>query len=260
MRAILVNVDRKPGNTERLATAAELATRVNGHVTALIDTPVSRYIAMDPMGGSYVLTEVLDKARADDDAAATDAEAQLLRAGVAFDIIRCDEEPVTAINHAARLSDLVIVSRTGSLAGDIALAARAPVLALNDNTPLQLPIRNACIAWDGSEQAAAALRSAVPLLTGAQSVKLITVIEKAGGFPATDALRYLSRHGIKAEYEEHERRESTEKTLAKAISDSEADLLVMGVYGKSRVREFLFGGVSAHFLNDDNAPALLLAH
>ena len=135
-----------------------------------------------------------------------------------------------------------------------------PVLALPDGTPLQMPIRRACIAWDGGEQSAAALRASVPLLQSCQMVKVISVIEKPGGFPATDALRYLSRHGIHAEYEEHERRGSTEETLAIAVTQSHAELLVMGAYGKSRMREFLFGGVTAYFLDEAKAPALLLAH
>jgi len=260
MRSILVNADRKPGRDARIATAADIARRAEGHVTVLVDTPVSRYIAMDPMGGSYVLSDALEKAREDDDTVATTAEVQLAGSGVAFDVVRCEDDPVTALAYAARLADLVVVSRSGGLAGDLALTSRTPILVLADDRPLTLPIRQACIAWDGGEQAAAALRASLPLLMNCESVKLISVIEKKGGFPATDALRYLARHGVNAEYEEHERRDSTEKTLAIAVAQAHADLLVMGAYGKSRLREFLFGGVTAYFLGEDGGPTLLLAH
>lgn len=260
MRSILVNADRKSGTQARIETAAAIARKSDGHVTVLVDTPVSRYIAMDPLGGSYVLADALDKAREDDDAAAAAAEAQLARSGVAFDILRCEDEPVTALAHAARLADLVVVSRAGGLAGDLALTSRTPILTLAEGKAFALPIRKACIAWDGGEQAAAALRAAVPLLVECETVKLISVIEKKGGFLATDALRYLARHGVDAEYDEHERRDSTEQTLASAVTQAQADVLVMGAYGKSRMREFLFGGVTAHFLNEPGAPSLLLAH
>ena len=260
MRSILVNADRKPGKDARIATAADIARRAEGHVTVLVDTPVSRYIAMDPMGGSYVLSDALEKAREDDDTVATTAETQLAGSGVAFDVVRCEDDPVTALAYAARLADLVVVSRSGGLAGDLALTSRTPILVLADDRPLTLPIRQACIAWDGGEQAAAALRASLPLLMNCESVKLISVIEKQGGFPANDALRYLARHGVNAEYEEHERRDSTEKTLAIAVTQAHADLLVMGAYGKSRLREFLFGGVTAYFLGEDGGPTLLLAH
>ncbi|KHK89501.1 universal stress protein [Novosphingobium malaysiense] len=260
MRSILVNADRKPGNDARIDTALDLARRFDGHVSVLVDTPVTRYIAMDPMGGSYVISDALEEARGEDDVAASEIEARMARDDVPFDVLRSEDDPVSALANAARLSDLVIVSRSGGLAGELALVSRAPVLALPDKTPLPTPVRRACIAWDGGEQAAAALRASVPLLQSCQMVKVVSVIEKPGGFPATDALRYLSRHGVHAEYEEHERRGSTEETLAIAVSQSHAELLVMGAYGKSRMREFLFGGVTAYFLDEANAPALLLAH
>ncbi len=260
MRSILVNADRKPGTSVRLETALNLARVTGGHVTALVDTPVSRYIAMDPMGGSYVISEALDKARAEDDATASEIESKLAREDVPFDVLRSEDDPISALGSIARLSDLTILSRSGSLAGELALVSATPVLVLNDDKPLEFPIRRACIAWDGGEQAAAALRASVALLGDCQMVKVITVAEKTGGFPATDALRYLSRHGIHAELEEHERRGSIEETLAVAVGQSLPELLVMGAYGKSRFREFLFGGVTAHFLDDTSAPALLLAH
>lgn len=260
MRSILVNADRKPGNDARIDTALDIARRFNGHLSVLVDTPVTRYIAMDPMGGSYVISDALEEARKEDDEAAAKFEARMVRDDVPFDILRSEDDPVSALANAARLADLVVLSRSGGLAGELALASRTPVLALSDSKGLEMPIRRACIAWDGGEQSASALRAAVPLLDSCQMVKVISVIEKPGGFPATDALRYLSRHGIHAEYEEHERRGSTEETLAIAVTQSHAELLVMGAYGKSRMREFLFGGVTAYFLDEANAPALLLAH
>lgn len=260
MRSILVNADRKPGSDARIDTALDLARHLGGHVTVLVDTPVARYIAMDPMGGSYVISEALEQARADDDTAAAAIEARLARDDVPFDMLRSEDDPVSALANAGRLADLVIVAREGGLAGELALASRTPVLALPASRSLQMPIRRACIAWDGGEQAAAALRASVPLLDSCQMVKVVSVIEKSGGFPATDALRYLSRHGIHAEYEEHEKVHTTEETLATAVAQSHAELLVMGAFGKSRMRELLFGGVTAYFLDEGNAPALLLAH
>jgi nucleotide-binding universal stress UspA family protein len=108
MRSILVNADRKPDSEARIDAALELARHLNGHITVLVDTPVSRYIAMDPMGGSYVISEALDRARGEDDAAAEAIEARLTRGDVAFDIVRSEQDPVPALAGAARLSDLVV--------------------------------------------------------------------------------------------------------------------------------------------------------
>lgn len=259
MRSFLVAVDSKPCCNRRLDAALDLARGADGHLTVLIDTPMSRYLSMDPMGGGYIIADALDQARADDDAIATATEDRLARGDVPFDIVRSEDDLPVALADAGLLADLIVVSREDRIAGELALSTRTPVLVLGEGA-LALPIRRACIGWDGSEQSAVALRAAVPLLRGCQMVKVLTVTEKSGGFPATDALRYLSRHGIHAELEETPRRGSTEETLAVAVAGAHAELLVMGAYGKSRLREILFGGVTAYFLDEKSAPHLLLAH
>ena len=113
MRSILVNADRKPGNDARIDTALDLARQFGAHVSVLVDTPVTRYIAMDPMGGSYVISDALEEARGEDDAAASDIETRMARDDVPFDVLRSEDDPVSALANAARLSDLVIVSRSG---------------------------------------------------------------------------------------------------------------------------------------------------
>lgn len=259
MRSILVNADRNPGMDARLDTALSIARATGGHVTVLIDTPVARYIAMDPMGGSYVASDALKQAMADDDSNAAALEERLKGEDVQFDVIRSESEPVDALSRAARLADLVILSRSGGLAGDVTMLARTPVLVLPDDRAIAMPLRKACIAWDGGDEAALALRGAVGLLAGCDAVEVVSVSDHPGEFPPTDALRYLSRHGIKAELNEIPRRGSTEETLA--VAAGTADLLVMGAYGHSRVREFLFGGVTRFFLEEvENSPPLLMAH
>ena len=89
---------------------------------------------------------------------------------------------------------------------------------------------------------------------------MLTVTEKPGGFAGTEALAYLSRHGVKAELVELTRKGTVQETLTQAVREKRADLLVMGAYGKSRMREYLFGGVTQYFLTEPTAPALLLAH
>jgi nucleotide-binding universal stress UspA family protein len=260
MRSILIYADRGPSMPSRIETALSIARANSGHVTVLVDTPVQRYIAMDPMGGSYVATEALNQALAEDDAHAASIEAQLNGQDVPFDIIRSEAEPVDALAGAARLADLVVLSRSGALAGDLAMTARTPVLVLPDKGELKLPLGAAAIAWDGGNEAALALRSCVPLLAGCGSVTVVTVKEKPEGYPATDALSYLSRHGVGAELHELARAGSTEETLAAAVVRLKADLLVMGAYGRSRMREYFFGGVTRYFLEDSPGPALLMAH
>lgn len=260
MRSILVYADRSAAMPARVQTALSLARATGGHVTFVVDTPISRFVAMDPMGGSYVARDALEQALADDDRQAEAISAQLSHEDVPFDVIRCEEEPLDALAAAARLADVVIVPRDCGFAGALALAARCPVLVLPESGELAAPMAVACIAWDGGDEAALALRSAAPVLKACGEVHVLTVAEKPGGFAPTEAMTYLSRHGVKAEYHELSRTGSTEETLASACARLGADMLVMGAFGHSRMREYLFGGVTRYFLEEVGSPALLLAH
>ncbi len=260
MRSILVYADRGDAMNDRLETALSLARATGGHVTIMVDTPIARYVAMDPMGGSYLASDALKQALEDDDGRANDLAAKLQPQDVPFDVQHSEAEPIDALVSAARLADVVVLSRQLGLAGEVALAAGAPVLVIEKDGAFTLPLACACIAWDGGNESAHALRSAVPMLAGCSEVHVLSVHEKPGGFPATEALRYLSRHGIKAELHELARTGSTEETLAAEVARLQGQLLVMGAYGRSRMREYLFGGVTRYFLNECKGPALLLAH
>src|SRR3546814_9870502 len=143
------------------------------------------------------------------------------------------------------------------IAADVAVHARAPVLAV----PPELKSFDCCgralIAWNGSYEAAHALRSAITLLQQAQEVNIVTVDEDADSFPATSASEYLSRHGIASELHEWQRNDRTvEDTLIQAIRGLDASYLIMGAYGRSRLRETLFGGVTKCMMSE--APVHLL--
>jgi len=261
MRSILVQAGRDKGMTARLDTAMDLARLHKSHITLAIDTPINQFVSVDPYGGTFVAREALDAAIAADDALADAFAGRLAADDVPFDVVQFETQPLEAMISAARLADLAIVSRDCGYAGDFAVEARCPVLVLQPHQALPLPLGKACIAWDGSDQAAIALRGCVPLLDECPDVHVLTVITEAPqGFPPADALRYLARHGIKAELHELAKGPSIEETLAAEVARLGASVLVMGAFGHSRLREFVFGGVSRYFLEDKVGPALLMAH
>jgi nucleotide-binding universal stress UspA family protein len=261
MRSILVQAGRDPGMSARLDTAMDIARRNEGHITLVIDTPINHYVTTDPYGGTYVAREALESALADDAELAEAFAGRLANDDVPFDVAQFETQPLDAMAAAARLADVAVVSRSCGYAGDLAVATRCPVLVLTSTAPLRLPLAAACIAWDGGDQAAAALRGAINLLEGCPSIHVLTVTsEEPAGFPPTDALRYLSRHGLKAELHELAKDGSVEQTLAREAARLGAQLLVLGAYGHGRVREFLFGGVTRYFLEEASTPPLLLAH
>lgn len=260
MRSILVHTARDPQNSVRLDSAMNIARSTQGHVTLLIDTPVDRFVTVDPYGGTFVARDALEAAIAEDDRLAELFEDRLANDDVPFDVAKQETAPLDAMLEAARLTDLLVVSRSCGFAGDLAVEAGVPVLVLG-KAALRLPLVSACIAWNASGEAAAALRASVTLLQSCDNVALLTVAEQtAGAFPSTDALRYLARHGIKAELVELSRTGTVEETLAGEAARRGAQLIVMGAYSHSRMREFMFGGVTLYFLQEDNGPALLMAH
>lgn len=258
MRSILVAAQPGRSGRTRVETALSLARSTRGHVTLLVDTPIDRYVAIDGMGGSVVATDVLRAMLAEDDAYAKRVDADLAREDVCCDVLRAEAEPVDALAAAARLADVVVMSRADPLAADLAFAVRCPILAVNDDRPVDFPLGRVAIAWDGGSEAATALRAAVPLLTPATEVIVLTA-DDTTEFPATDAVAYLSRHGVHAELKVVPRGKSAAQALSDAVAASRPDLLVMGAYGHGRVREFLFGGVTRHILESEEAPPLLLA-
>ncbi|MGB3318844.1 MAG: universal stress protein, partial [Sphingopyxis granuli] len=136
----------------------------------------------------------------------------------------------------------------------------APVLALPQGTKAIDHDAPVLVAWNGSPQAAAALRAALPLLRDGRPVMLVAVGQDDGAFPGTDALRYLSRHDIHAELTLVDRGTATvEERLEEQAVALGAGLIVMGAFGKSRLRETLFGGTTQYLVTKGRFP-LLLAH
>src|SRR3546814_15064533 len=96
----------------------------------------------------------------------------------------------------------------------------------------------ALIAWNGSYEAAHALRSAITLLQQAQEVNIVTVDEDADSFPATSASEYMSRHGIASELHEWPRNDRTaEDTQIQAIRVLVSSYPHMGPHATHRLHK-----------------------
>jgi len=262
MKSILLYADGGAAFESRFQVALDLARSQSGHITFLQATPLSGFIVMDPMGGSYVPASMLEQLRADEDKLRTLVEARMKVEGMPWDWTAYDGDVTQAVISASRLADVIVLSleNTGRnvrphpllAIADVAVETRCPVLAVG----------KILVAWDGSHEAANALKQALPMLQQAQSVHLVSVVEpkKAGGFPSTEASEYLSRHGVRSELIERERGLlAIEEVIENVAAEIGADLLVMGAFGHSRLREVLLGGVTRYFLRDSNIP-LLLAH
>jgi nucleotide-binding universal stress UspA family protein len=124
---------------------------------------------------------------------------------------------------------------------------------------LQLERVLAC--WDGSRTAARAIADAIPILSRAQSVELLFVINERGKRdeqPRDDMVPHLARHGITATTKQLAAGDTDiASTILSYAADSAADLIVMGGYGHSRLREFILGGATRGILNTMTVPVLM---
>jgi nucleotide-binding universal stress UspA family protein len=179
--------------------------------------------------------------------------------------VETGEEPRWMATYGVA-ADLIIAPRaTGE--GVLARATLEAVL-LESGRPILIPAAAAmpakferiAIAWKPTPQAARAVAAAMPLLAGAKEIVVITVEEEAGERDAADRLvRNLAWHGLAATILSLQPGpEGAAATLLVGVG-SRADLLVMGGYGHSRLREWVFGGFTQLVLADAPLP-VLIAH
>lgn len=270
MKTVLLHIHEDKGQEARLQAALDVVRAFEGHLTCLQATPHDGYVVGDPFGGVYAFPEIIAKVREVEDAERQRIEARLASEGINWDWLHYDGSAAQVITDRARLADLIVLSQPPLEAGegeplpiaaDVALHVQPPVLAV-PSTGRGLDCNGiAMVAWNGSAEAANALRQSLPLLKRASAVKIVTVGEEGSNdYPSIGACTYLARHGIDAELSERRQiGDSIAETLAEAALSLGAAYVVMGAYGRSRLREWILGGVTRELLRKSDMP-LLLAH
>src|SRR5690606_15884650 len=123
-----------------------------------------------------------------------------------------------------------------------------------------LPLKNVMVAWDGSPTASRAVHAALPVLFLAEkvTVMLVETGKPRPGEPGADIATYLARHGLNVTVDVVPRPQtSVAETILNYVSDNGIDLVAMGGYGHSRMREFLFGGATREILTSMTVPVLM---
>ena len=174
------------------------------------------------------------------------------------------EEDLVA--QLARLTDLTVVPHPE--AGDDVSSSDALHAVLFDSgrpvliapqVPLPTIGRRICIAWNGTAESAAAVQAAIPWMQRAEKVQVLTADEYQRRGPGPVELAgYLALHGIQVEAA-HFR--PIEKDVGRGLLDAArnfgADLLAMGAYSHSRLRQLILGGVTRHVLENATLPVLM---
>lgn len=272
MKTILVYIQDEETAEQRVQAALSIARAASAHVTCLQVKPIETYTVLERLQGVLANDDV--QPRLDEQAAHLRdcVEGKLSEEGVTWDYIERTGNEASEIVHHAALADIVVFGREARsefrasatiLLGDLLQSIRTP-LVLPGDVPLN-PTEPALIAWDGSYEAANAVRASVGLLKLASSVHVWHFAAKpevTGSFPGTRLVEFLSRHGIHAELTIEALPEAMDDDFVVAGLMSRAGSLgaahiVMGGYGHRRVREFLLGGVTSRMLSVSNVPVVI---
>jgi nucleotide-binding universal stress UspA family protein len=151
----------------------------------------------------------------------------------------------------------------GELSEEVMLSSGRPVFFIPYVGAHNIPCRRGLIAWDGSKAAARAVHDALPLLKMMEKVIILIVdadkIEHyADSKPGKELSRHLNLHGVNNKIRRLAKAEvSTSTIILNELSDSGADILIMGGYGTPKLREIMLGGVTRTLFECMTVPVFM---
>lgn len=286
LKHLLVPMTGLPADRAALAAALGLARAFDAHVDAL-------FIRQHPADAVPLLGEGMSGAMIDDIVRAAEAETNLLQESarrlfeallVEYGVPTAESPPEAPGPTAAwretvgrpdetvalegRLADLILLPHCGddpngrlTLAAETALLdSGRPILLIPPSSPPQIG-RNIAIAWNGGAESARAVAGAMPFLNIAETVTVLTAETHATPATAASKLaRHLAWRRTPAKVQVvHPGADAVGRALLNTAKADGCDLLVLGGYGHSRMREMIMGGVTRYMLTHADIP-VLMAH
>jgi nucleotide-binding universal stress UspA family protein len=269
-RNILIHVQPEPSARPRLEAAADLARKLDAQIVGLAAEMMQPIAMSDPsglLGGDWV-TLLLESIQINEQHAhdTFDKETKGLNASW----LAVQDFPAQAVARLSRAADLVVAGGCPLDARDtyrwcdpaeLALQCGRPVLVVPPGGG-RLKARSVVVAWKDTREARRALADSVPILKCADRVTIAVVCGKDEVKDAevhtTSVIDYLMTHGVAAQAKIVEADEHVAARELQACADrADADLIVAGAYGHSRLGEWIFGGVTFDLLNDPRRFVLL---
>ncbi|SUE44400.1 universal stress protein [Roseomonas gilardii] len=185
-------------------------------------------------------------------------------ATLSFESVAGREEDLVA--QQSRLYDLAIVPHPEA-GEDVSSSDALHAVLFDSGRPVLIAPRlppetigtRVCCAWNGTAESAAAIAAALPWLHHASAIQILYATGYQRRGPSVDGiLSYLRWHGIEAEAKEFQPvSKDIGAGLLTAAKDFGADLLCMGAYSHSRLRQLILGGVTRHVLENADIPVLM---
>jgi nucleotide-binding universal stress UspA family protein len=284
IRKLLLPLTGTAAGEAALSTCLMIARNWNAHVTALHVRVDSRDVA--PLAGEglsgAMIEEMMSATEKESSERAHAVRSMFDRFVLQHDVILSEARPgagcatasfaaVTGrvedlVAQQARLADLTVVPHPD--AGEDVSSSDAlhavlfdsgrPVLISPQTAPATIGTR-ICMGWNGTAESASAVYAALPWLQRAEAVRILSADGyQRRGPAAPDLAAYLSLHDVRADIVMFQSvGNSVGAGLLAAARDFGCDLLAMGAYSHSRLRQLILGGVTRHVLERGNLPVMM---
>src|SRR6266542_4295232 len=268
-KTIVVHADTGRSAPARLKLSVELAARFDAHVMGLyVRRPFQAPAFTDAGPAMDSLYRTYENAVKADEALATAAFRDSIgSANLSSEWRVADGLAEEVVAAYARYADLMIIGQAepdaaatttpADLAETVAMAGERPVLIVPHIGVVKPPGKTVMLCWNGSREAARATTGALPILKAADKTIILLVDPRNDGEeqPGAGVARWLARHGVKAVVQRDTAADSdVGGVILSRAADHDADLIVMGLYGHSRMREWVLGGASRTLLASMTVP------
>lgn len=274
-RTILVHCDVDKAVPHRLAIAADLAERFGAHLVGVHARPPFEAPVYFDAGGAFPMDDFFRAYEASvkaNEATASAAFAAAIKGRHLSTEWRAADGYADAVLPVhARYADLVVLGQAGpdpsttpaDLPETVALATGRPILVVPYIGVTKSPGKVVMLCWNASRESARAACDALPLLEAASKVVVLVVEPEIsdtghGAEPGADVAAWLARHGVEVIVQREAAPDADVGALILSrAADLDVDLIVMGVYGHSRMRELVLGGASRTMLGSMTVPILM---
>jgi nucleotide-binding universal stress UspA family protein len=274
-QTIIVHLDTSSRRAQRLQLAFSLAESFDAHLIGLFALE-RLYIPSAAVAESGLELERM--ALAARKAAADEAKAEFSEKARKEQWEKSEwrqtitQDALEVMRWNARYADLVIAGQphpddSGGVppgfAHELVMSAGRPVLLVPYKGRYENIGKRVLVAWNGSQEAARAVKDGVPLLASSEEAEVVIydpdkVLPEPGDLPDPDIAAYLARHRAKVTVaEEKSRGEDVGELLLKRARVIGADVIVMGAYSHARVRELVLGGATRSVFKSMDTPVLM---
>ena len=273
IKDVMVRLDGSAADDVRLSAAKDLAEAFDGQLVALFINVLPHIV---PDEGVTVVdsVELITQAREAGDATEARLNDRLSQIRKRFELRRFDvfgDVVADVAAREARSADAFVAIRpngggeeSASVVEGVLFGSGHHLLLVPQANPDARGFDHIVVAWNGSREAARALAESMPYLHRAKHVSVVSVVENHDieheAVLGEDAVLHLAHHGIQASLRHVPvKNRDVAQTLLGEAQRRDADLIVLGGYGHSRVREWLLGGVTYTLMHRSPVP-LLVAH